>query len=193
MAQYNIVAGTIATHAKTPMDLHALMTDVLNFDDPNSNYGTNYTFQLIVYLNLLNFLAIKVKMFKSAIAIALSLLATSHAQQGYSGNITTEGIGQCPMSSHAETHIPWKWEPTKGNVCVKLPRPYSDSYHAALLGEVDTPVSVMPPHFGGCRDAECRDCTLVDIEYGDEPGLIKVDCLELKDAPYLFVGVKNNQ
>ncbi|PLB43761.1 hypothetical protein P170DRAFT_441207 [Aspergillus steynii IBT 23096] len=128
----------------------------------------------------------------TTLLVALLSATSTVAQKGYTGTITTEGIGNCPLTQHAENHIAYTWEPTNGSVCVELGRPYADGYHAGLFGEVETPESVKPPHFGGCRDSKCTDCTLVDIEYGDEPGLIKVDCLELKDAPYLFVGVGKN-
>lgn len=129
--------------------------------------------------------------------LALALASTSFAAaratpRGYTGTITAEGIGNCPLTQHAEVHIPYTWEPTNGSVCVELGRPYADGYHAGLTGKMETPESVAPPKFGGCSDSTCSDCTLVDIEDGDEPGLIKVDCLELKDAPYLFVGVGKN-
>ncbi|KAI9041910.1 uncharacterized protein KD926_006247 [Aspergillus affinis] len=124
----------------------------------------------------------------------LTLLATAMAAsadevaRGYDGTITTEGIGNCPLTQHAENHIDFSWEPSNGSVCVEMGRPYSDAYHAGLTAQAQTPESINPPQFGGCRDSDCTDCTFVDIKYGNDPGNVKVDCLELKDAPYLFVG-----
>ncbi|KAK1143928.1 hypothetical protein N8T08_005837 [Aspergillus melleus] len=130
---------------------------------------------------------------KTLLTLLAIAMAASATDQGYDGTITTEGIGNCPLTQHAENHINFSWEPTNGSVCVNLGRPYADAYHAGLAAQAQTPESVDPPQFGGCRDSDCTDCTFVDIKYGNDPGSIKVDCLELKDAPYLFVGVAKDQ
>ncbi|KAL4779857.1 hypothetical protein BJX76DRAFT_339663 [Aspergillus varians] len=123
--------------------------------------------------------------------LLLSSLATLTTAQ-YSGSITTENRGSCPIPIREGDDTKFSWEPENGNLCIELGqgKVYTESYHASLTGYAEIPGAVEPGKFGACADSQCTDCVLVDIKRRtDRPGAIGSDCAEFENAPFLFVGV----
>ncbi|KAL2832218.1 hypothetical protein BJY01DRAFT_226174 [Aspergillus pseudoustus] len=123
----------------------------------------------------------------AAILPFLPLLATAQ----YSGTITTENRGSCPIPLQSGDETKFSWSPHAGNTCLEISQEsyYSDSYHASLVGYAETPEAKVPQYFGACTDDTCQECTLVDVKRRtDRPGTIESECVELKGQRFLFVG-----
>ncbi|KAL4944140.1 hypothetical protein BDV06DRAFT_188187 [Aspergillus oleicola] len=124
----------------------------------------------------------------------LSLAPTILAQ--YSGTITTEHRGTCPIPLREGDDTSYSYDPARGNLCIKLDKGdfYTQSYHASLLGYAETPEADKPAKFGGCSDEACTQCELFDTaRRTDRPGTIESECVEFSEKPYLFVGVPDTK
>ncbi|KAL4793920.1 hypothetical protein BDV19DRAFT_206765 [Aspergillus venezuelensis] len=114
----------------------------------------------------------------------------------YSGTITTENRGSCPIPHHEGDDTPFSYDPVKGNLCLKLDKGeyYTESYHASLVGYAEIPGAKRPVMFGACSDEGCNDCELVDVvRRMDRPGTIEAPCVELRGRGYLFIGGTNGK
>ncbi|KAL4912961.1 hypothetical protein BDW62DRAFT_193460 [Aspergillus aurantiobrunneus] len=128
---------------------------------------------------------------KTSTSLILTTLAAL-TQAQYSGFITTELRGSCPIPLREGDDTKYAWDPQQGDLCVKLDQAdfYVEDYHASLIGYAETPEAVEPLKFGGCSDASCSECTLVDVRRReDRPGTIESDCVDFENAPFLFVGI----
>ncbi|KAJ0419613.1 hypothetical protein BJY00DRAFT_285599 [Aspergillus carlsbadensis] len=109
---------------------------------------------------------------KPMTVLPLALLSTAQ----YSGNITTENRGSCPIPLQSGDHTPFHWSPHAGSICLEIPQEtyYSEQYHASLVGYAESPEAKAPLYFGACTTAECDNCTLVDVKpRTDRPGTIE--------------------
>ncbi|KAL3466963.1 hypothetical protein BJX64DRAFT_284111 [Aspergillus heterothallicus] len=109
----------------------------------------------------------------------------------YSGNITTENKGSCPIPLQSGDHMRFFWSPHAGDTCLEIPQEpyYSKSYHASVVGYAEMPDAKAPLYFGACYDDTCKQCTLVDVQMRtDRPGTIESACVELRGERFLFVG-----
>ncbi|CEL02099.1 hypothetical protein ASPCAL01674 [Aspergillus calidoustus] len=122
--------------------------------------------------------------------LTLSLLSIATAQ--YSGTITTENRGSCPIPLQSGDHTAFSWSPHAGDTCLEIPQEpyYSEHYHASLVGYAELPDAKAPLYFGACTTAECDECTLVDVKRRtDRPGTVESECVEFsKEERFLFVG-----
>ncbi|KAL3443278.1 hypothetical protein BJX65DRAFT_311958 [Aspergillus insuetus] len=120
----------------------------------------------------------------------LSLLSITTAQ--YSGTITSENRGACPIPLQSGDQTAFSWSPDAGPTCFEIPQEayYTEQYHASLVGYAELPDAKAPLYFGACADADCDDCTLVDVKRRtDRPGTVESECVEFsRGERFLFVG-----
>lgn len=122
-------------------------------------------------------------------AFVASVLATSANAVTYSGMVYFADAGDCP-SATASTPV-LNFDYSYDNLCLSVADNSDwdgDDYGAIMQAGVTGANNIGPKKFGGCPTSECdKDCTTVDIEGGNGNDL-SADCVQLKDAPYIYIG-----
>lgn len=124
-------------------------------------------------------------------AFVASVLATSANAVTYSGMVYFADAGDCP-SATASTPV-LNFDYSYDNLCLSVADNSNwdgdgKNYGAIMQAGVTGANNISPKKFGGCPTSKCdKDCTTVEVD-GENGNSISADCVQLKDAPYIYIG-----